>query len=154
RRAEIIIANVDHPSALADRQAAQGDDVVGIELALGQTSASLGIRHGHRERGHAEENRVAGEAVGTHEARSPLLPFFVETPRPWLAAVPRATQWPAAGRVPPTPDPASWPRQGNWNPPNNSLIRGAIPPGNARLDAFSCAHYRSAGLRSRRWSRQ
>jgi hypothetical protein len=59
----MIIANVDHPSALADRQTAQGDDVAGIELALGGALALLGIRHGHRERGHAEENRVTCKAV-------------------------------------------------------------------------------------------
>src|SRR5262249_1510742 len=70
--------------------------------------------------------------------------------RPMASRCPGATRWPAAGRFPATLDAASWPDQGNWNPPDNSFIRGAIPPGNARLDAFSCAHYRSAGLRSRR----
>ena len=59
----MIITDVDHPGALADGQAAQGDDVAGIKLALGQALAPVGIRHGRSERGHAEKNRVAGEAV-------------------------------------------------------------------------------------------
>ena len=63
RGSEIIITDVDHPGALADGQAAQGDDVAGIKLALGLDSAQVGIRRGHRERVNAENNRVAGEAV-------------------------------------------------------------------------------------------
>src|SRR5262249_13507962 len=44
RRGKIIVANVDHPSAVADGETAQGDGVAGIELALRQASAPLGVR--------------------------------------------------------------------------------------------------------------
>src|SRR5213079_2310398 len=103
-RGEIILANVNHPGASADRKPAQRDDVAGIELALGKNRALWSLRHRHRERGHANENRVTGEAVGAHEV-SLLFPV-----RP-----PDHSQ-PAAGRRARrrgTLEPASWPDQGD-----------------------------------------
>src|SRR5262244_3059591 len=87
--------------------------------------------------------------------RSPIpavAPFVIEIAGPWLAVVPGAARWPAAGRWPATLGAASWPDQGSRNPPRTGLSSGRNRTGHTRLDAFSCAHYRSAGLRSRRWS--
>src|SRR6266446_1674904 len=71
--------------------------------------------------------------------RSPVpavAPFFIETAGPWLAAVPGATKWPAAGRFPAILGAPSWPDQGNRSPPritlchpghNRSGTRGLTP---------------------------
>src|SRR6516162_2779032 len=84
--------------------------------------------------------------------RSPvpaLAPFFIETAGPWLATIPGATKWPAAGRFPAILGAPSWPDQGNWSPPRITRSSGAQSHQDTRLDAYSCALYRSAGLRSR-----
>jgi hypothetical protein len=59
----MIVADVDHPSALSDGQTAQGDDVARVELALGNSAALRRIRPGHCEHYRAQENRAMGEAV-------------------------------------------------------------------------------------------
>jgi hypothetical protein len=60
----MIISDLDHPSALADREAAKRHGVAGVELALGQAAAVLGISHRHREcGGSTQDGSEASEAT-------------------------------------------------------------------------------------------
>ena len=59
----MVVGDVDDPGAPADRKAAKGDGVAGIELALGKAEALVGIRDRHRQRGCTQKNRVASAAV-------------------------------------------------------------------------------------------
>src|SRR5262249_12485878 len=62
-RGEMIVADVDHPSALPDWQPAQGDDEARIKLALATRAALRRIRPGRWDHHGAQENRAMGEAV-------------------------------------------------------------------------------------------
>ena len=59
----MIISDLDHPSALADREAAKGHGVAGVELALSQASAVLGVSHRRRERGRTQDDSEASQAM-------------------------------------------------------------------------------------------
>jgi hypothetical protein len=59
----MIVSDLNHPSALADRQAAKGHGVAGVEFALGQAAAVLGVSHRHRERGRTQDNSEASQAM-------------------------------------------------------------------------------------------
>ena len=63
RRREVIVPDLDHPGALADREASQRDGVAGIELALGRGVPPLGIRYRQCKRSRAHDNRMTGEAI-------------------------------------------------------------------------------------------
>jgi hypothetical protein len=60
----MIIADLDHPSALADREAAKRHGVAGVEFALSQAAAVLGVSHRHRERGRTQDDSEASQAMG------------------------------------------------------------------------------------------
>src|SRR5262249_53087064 len=62
-RGEMIVADVDHPSALPDWQTAQGDDVARIKLALGNRAALRRTLPGGCGPQRAEETRGMGEGV-------------------------------------------------------------------------------------------
>src|SRR5262245_45178326 len=77
--------------------------------------------------------------------RSPVpavAPFVIQTIGPWLAVVPGAARWPVARRFQQLLARHLGPIKAIAA--NKSVIRGGA------LDALSCAHYRSAGLRRRR----
>ncbi len=60
-RGKLIVLNVDRPGPLADRNAREGDDVTGVELALGMNeSAAASDKHrnqhdGARKSGQSKE---------------------------------------------------------------------------------------------------
>jgi hypothetical protein len=59
----MIISDLDHPSALADREAAKRHGVAGVEFALSQAAAVLGVSHRHRERGRTQDDSEASQAM-------------------------------------------------------------------------------------------
>jgi hypothetical protein len=59
----MVVGDVDDPGPPADLKTANGNNVPGIQLSLGEATALLGIRHRHRERGRAQQDQVTSEAV-------------------------------------------------------------------------------------------
>jgi hypothetical protein len=59
----MILADFNHPGALADREAAERHGVAGVEFALSPATALLGIRHRYRKRCRAQDDPRTGQAT-------------------------------------------------------------------------------------------